>query len=69
MNSYLKQKIDLTYELALSLGLENATDIQKKVFKKSLINLCVASICDVKNSMALSLDSEIKELGKFKETL
>ena len=48
MKNYVDTKILEVYNVALKLGLENASDYEKTIFMQSLRSIAVAAIDDVR---------------------
>ncbi len=51
MKSFVDQKIDELYDVALKLGVENATTLEKTLFKKALRQIAVAAIDEVRSDV------------------
>jgi len=48
---YVKTKIEASYQLALSLGLENCSELEKKVFKGTLFSIASSAIDSSRNQI------------------
>jgi hypothetical protein len=51
MKSFVEEKIEEIYNVAIKLGLENATDMEKDLFKKALKQIAVAAIDEVRGNI------------------
>lgn len=51
MKSLIELKIEETYQVALKLGLDKSSDIEKRIFKKMLQDIVVAAIDDVRHGV------------------
>lgn len=58
MRSFVEQKIDEVYNVALKLGVEGATDMEKDIFKKALRHIAVAAIDEVRGNIAELMHNE-----------
>jgi len=55
---YVKSKINETYKVALKLGIKNATEIEKKVFKDMLYQITVAVSDEARNKVETVLHEQ-----------
>jgi len=51
MKHYIKDKIDEAFKIALVLGLKGATETEKELFKKSLTQIAVVAIDEVRDEI------------------
>lgn len=58
MKTFTDHKIDEVYEVALKLGIELATDMEKDIFKKALRQIAVAAIDDVRHNIESLMHNE-----------
>jgi len=55
MNKHAENKIEEIYQLALKLGLEARTDMEKSIFKKSLAQIAVCAVDDIRGDVGILL--------------
>ena len=58
MKSFVDKKIEEIYNVALKLGLENASELEKRLFKSSLRQIAVAAIDEVRHNIGDVLHAE-----------
>jgi hypothetical protein len=58
MKSFVEHKIEEIYNVAIKLGVENATDMEKDLFKKALRQIAVAAIDEVRGNISQLLHEE-----------
>lgn len=58
MKSFVEHKIEEIYNVAIKLGVENATDMEKDLFKKALRQIAVAAIDEVRGNISQLLYEE-----------
>jgi hypothetical protein len=58
MKLFVEHKIEEIYNVAIKLGLENATDMEKDLFKKALRQIAVAAIDEVRGNISQLLNEE-----------
>ena len=55
---YVKTKIEETYNVALKLGLNGATDLERKIFKDMLYQIAVAVNDETRHSVSQILHEQ-----------
>jgi len=58
MKSFVEHKIEEIYNVAIKLGLEKATEMEKDLFKKALMQIAVAAIDEVRSNISQLLHEE-----------
>jgi len=58
MKSFVEHKIEEIYNVAIKLGVEKATDMEKDLFKKALRQIAVAAIDEVRGNIGQLLHEE-----------
>ncbi len=58
MKSFVDKKIEEIYNVALKLGVENASELEKRLFKSSLRQIAVAAIDEVRHNIGDVLHTE-----------
>ena len=58
MKTYVENKIDEVYELALRLGLEDRTTLEKGVFKLQLKQIALSAVDEVSDNLGAFMHEE-----------
>jgi hypothetical protein len=58
MKSFVENKIEEIYNVAIKLGVDKATDMEKDLFKKALRQIAVAAIDEVRGNVSQLLHEE-----------
>lgn len=58
MKSFVERKVEEIYNVAIKLGVERATDMEKDLFKKALRQIAVAAIDEVRSNITQLLHEE-----------
>jgi hypothetical protein len=58
MKSFVDKKIEEIYNVALKLGVENVSELEKRLFKSSLRQIAVAAIDEVRHNIGDVLHTE-----------
>lgn len=62
MKSFVEQKIEDVYNVAIKLGADKATEMEKDLFRKALRQIAVAAIDEVRGNIGQLLH---EESGKY----
>ncbi|MFK5882893.1 MAG: hypothetical protein QM489_00980 [Candidatus Izemoplasma sp.] len=57
--------VNETYDLALKLGLKDATDVEKQIFHKQLLRIVVTTIDGIKNYQSQNLFEMSNEIERI----
>lgn len=58
MTDYINKKVESAYDIALKLGVDKATDIEKEIFRKMLYDLVVISHDDIAQKISTLISTE-----------
>ena len=58
MKSFVEHKIEEIYNVAIKLGVDKATEMEKDLFRKALRQIAVAAIDEVRSNISQLLHDE-----------
>jgi len=61
MKSFVEHKIEEIYNVAIKLGVDKATEMEKDLFRKALRQIAVAAIDEVRGNIGQLLHEESKK--------
>jgi len=61
MNQHTEKKIEEIYKLAVNLGLDARSDMEKDVFKKALAQIAVCAVDDIRGDIGVLLLDKSRE--------